>query len=70
MGVVLLIAGVGLVAVGGRAGGTLKDFGVCVTETNCDVSDSFLSEFDCVDSGDCSYYSGFAVSDMSNSANV
>ena len=49
MRVVLLVARVGLVAVGGGAGRTLEYFCVGVSQSDGDVSDPFLAELDGVD---------------------
>ena len=48
--VVFLIAWIRFEAIRGGAGWTLEDLGVGISKTNSNVSDSFLSEFDCVDS--------------------
>lgn len=49
--VVLLITGVGLEAIWSRTGGTLENLCIGVSESNCDVTHSFLPEADSDDSG-------------------
>lgn len=70
LGIVFLIAGIGLVAIGGGASGTPEHFGIGISQSNRDISHPFLSEPDSGHSGNGSDDSGLTVSYVSDGAYI
>ena len=68
--VVLFVTWEWFIAIWSRASGTFIYLGIGVPQSNCNITDSLLSEPDCGDAGNGSDDCGFTMCDMTDSTNI